>query len=114
MIRLGASDRFWYPVKVEMIGEDGVRRTHEFRAQFRRYSRSDFERVMEAVRKGELSDLELAREVLLGWEGVQDEDGSELAFSASARERLLDLWPVLPGVIGAFVEAHSPEGRRKN
>lgn len=114
MLKLGASDRFWYPVRVEILDDDGVRRTHEFRALFRRYGRSDFERLMKRARDGEITDDALAREVLLGWQGVQDETGGEVSFSAEARERLLDLWPVLPALILAFVEAHSPEGRRKN
>lgn len=114
MLKLGASDRFWYPVRVEIIDDDGVRRPHEFRALFRRYGRSDFERLMRMVREGEITDDALARDVLLGWQGVQDETGAEVPFSVEARERLLDLWPVLPAIIQAFVEAHSPEGRRKN
>lgn len=114
MLRLGASDRFWYPVRVEIVDADGVRRVHEFGALFRRLGRSDFERLMRRVRDGDLTDDALARDVLLGWRGVQDESGAEVPFSPEARERLLDLWPVLPALIQAFVEAHSPEGRRKN
>jgi hypothetical protein len=114
MLKLGASDRFWYPVRVEILDDDGVRRPHEFRALFRRYGRSDFERLMEKVRASEITDDALARDVLLGWHGVQDESGADITFSQEARERLLDLWPVLPAIIQAFIEAHSPEGRRKN
>jgi hypothetical protein len=114
MLKLGASDRFWYPVRVEILDDDGVRRPHEFRALFRRHGRSGFERLMEKVRASEITDDALARDVLLGWQGVQDESGADIAFSPEARERLLDLWPVLPAIIQAFIEAHSPEGRRKN
>lgn len=114
MFRLGQPESFWYPVRVEMLDAEGVRRTHEFRARFRRYGRAEFERLLERVRAGETNDLALAREVLLDWKDVRDEDGNELPFGPEARERLLDLWPVLPAVVAAFLEAHSPEGRRKN
>lgn len=114
MLKLAASDRFWYPVRVDIIDADGVRRPHEFRALFRRYGRADFERLMRLVREGEITDDALARDILLDWQGVQDESGIEIPFSVEARERLIDLWPVLPALITAFVEAHTPEGRRKN
>lgn len=45
---------------------------------------------------------------------VMRDIGQELAFSAAARDALLDIWPVLPAVVSAFIEAHSPEGRAKN
>lgn len=114
MFKLGKSDRFLYPVKVEIPGEDGRTRTESFDALFRRASREEFQAKMEDAKTGELDDLTLAREVLLGWRGVQDEDGRELEFSATNCELLLNVWPVCPAVVQAWLEAHSPKGRAKN
>jgi len=114
MFKLGKSDSFTYPVKVEIPDEAGRTRTESFDGLFRRASREEFQATMERAKSGELEDLTLARDVLIGWRGVQDEEGKELPFSDANREVLLNVWPVLPAVVAAWLEAHSPKGRAKN
>jgi hypothetical protein len=114
MFKLAPSDSFWYPVSVQTIGQDGKRSTEQFQALFKRYSRTQFEALVARLQSGEQTDLSLATDVLIGWRGVLDADGKEVEFSEQARDALLDIWPVLPAVVGAFIEAHTPEGRAKN
>lgn len=109
MIKLNPSATFWQPVKVEMLNEDGKRVEYQFDAQFVRYSRSDFASIIDRVQNSTLSDDELAREILRGWRGVKDADGDELAFNEHNREALIDMWPVLPALIAAFMAANSPK-----
>jgi len=114
MFKLGKSDSFTYPVKIEIPGENGRPRVETFDGLFRRASREEFQAKMEAAKTGDLDDLALAREVLIGWRGVQDEDGAELEFNATNCELLLNVWPVCPAVVQAWLDAHSPKGRAKN
>lgn len=114
MIKIGQSDRFSYPVKVDLPADGGKHTTYTFDAVFRRLDREQFQRIVTRAQAGELDDVDLARDVLLGWAGVMDEDDKPLPFSEEAREALLNVWPVLPAVIGAFMEAHTPKGRTKN
>ncbi len=114
MIRIGASDAFWYPVRVAMVGDDGRRVEHEFKARFKRLSRSDFAALIERLGAGAVDDLSLVREALLDWRDVQNEAGEALEFTPAHRDALLEVWPVLPALAAAYIEAHTPEGRRKN
>lgn len=114
MFKIAPPESFWYPVAVELIDGDGKRVQSRFDARFKRYSRTQFQALVQRLQSGEQTDLALAEDVLIGWRGVQDVDGQEVAFSAATRDALLDIWPVLPAVVGAFIEAHSPEGRAKN
>lgn len=114
MFTIAPPDAFWYPVTVALIDADGKRTQHQFEARFKRYSRTQFEALVQRLQSGEQTDLALAEDVLVGWRGVQDAEGQEVAFSAATRDALLDIWPVLPAVVSAFIEAHSPEGRAKN
>ena len=114
MFTLAPSDAFWYPVNVELIDDAGKRRPHRFEARFKRYTRTQFAALIERLQSGQQTDVALAEDVLLGWRGVQDGDGQEVEFTPAARDALLDVWPVLPALVSAFVEAHTPEGRAKN
>lgn len=109
MLKIGHSESFWYPVKVTIVGEDGQSTTHDFEAKFKRLDRESLNRVMATP-----DDLAVMRENLLGWRGVVNDDGNPLPFTDDNRAALLNLWPVLPAMAKAFVEAHSPEGRAKN
>lgn len=114
MIKLGQSDRYSYPVKVAIVGDGGRRQEFGFDATFKRLSREEYAAVMSRARAGEIDDLVIARDALIGWWGVVDDAGEPLPFSETTRDALLNVWPVLPAVIEAFVEANSPKGRAKN
>lgn len=114
MFKIGQTDRFSYPVHVEIPGDGGKRVSYSFDAVFRRLSRDEFVDLTSRAQAGETSDSALVRDVLLGWKGIQDADGAELPFSEENRELVLNVWPVLPAVVAAFIEAHTPKGKAKN
>ena len=114
MFKIGQTDRFTYPVNVEIVGDGGKRQNFGFDATFKRLSRDEFQAMMKAAQDGSLDDMQVAGDVLLGWRGVQDEHGNDLPFSEDARAALLNTWPVLPAIMSAFLEAHTPKGKAKN
>lgn len=114
MLKIGQSDRFSYPVKVEIVGDGGARNNYTFDAIFRRLPREEFSELVRAAAAGEVDDLSLARRLVLGWKGIQDEDGNELAFSESNFDLVMGVWPVLPATAAAFMESHTPKAREKN
>ena len=114
MFKLGQSDRFTYPVSIEVLDESGKRKTYSFDAVFKRLSNDQFIEVSRAAKAGELPDLDLVRDVLLGWKGILDEDGNELTFSEANRDMVLNVWPVTPTIVSAFLEANTPKGKQKN
>lgn len=105
MFRLDASDAYWYPVTVELPVDGGKFAKSTFDAQFKRLSRTEVMELMRQIRDNETTDIQVACEVLLGWRGVCDRDGSEIPFSERAREQLLDVHPVCPAVIQAWAES---------
>lgn len=52
-------------------------------------------------------DREMAGKVLIGWEGIKNEDGEEIQYSNEAKERLLNIPYVCHGVVVSFLESLS-------
>ncbi len=61
----------------------------------------------------EVSDVLIADEVLMGWDGIVDADGESVGFSKASKAELLEL----PMMAGAIIEAYFSslvEEKRKN
>ena len=114
MFKLGQSDRYSYPVNVEIVGDGGARQVFTFDAVFRRLSADEYAAMMRRARDGEIDDITIARDVLWGWDKVVDDAGEKLAFSETNRDVLLNVWPVLPALMAAFLESNTPKGKTKN
>ena len=59
--------------------------------------------IAELSGEGNLSDVEIAREVMSGWAGVEDEDGKELPYSITKRDELLDVPMMASAIAGAYL-----------
>lgn len=114
MFKIGQTDRFTYPVSVEVVGDNGKRSSYSFDAVFKRLSNDEFVEVSRSAKMGDLPDIDLVRDVLIGWKGIQDEDGNDMPFTEANRDLVLNIWPVTPSIVTAFLEANTPKGRSKN
>ena len=114
MFRLGQSDKFTYPVNVEIVGDNGVRKTHTFTAVFKRVERDEFDDIVEKVRAGEMNDRDVVDRVLDDVKDVQAADGNALVFDDAGKAELFAVLPVVPAIASAFLEANTPKGRAKN
>lgn len=79
----------------------------EFVARFRLLPVS---RMREAV--GDVEAIELVREALAGWRGIDAGDGTELPYSDDMRDRLLDHAPTRRGLLDAFMASYAPKQDR--
>ncbi len=79
------SNYFW-PVDYKEP-ENGVFISQPFDAEFKRLSAS---RYKELLGMKNASDETFCVEVLVGWKGIQDEDGNEIPFSESKKKELID------------------------
>lgn len=102
MFKLDLSEDYPYPVKVEVQGANGKTRTDTFVARFKRLPQSEIDDIVKRSAAGEILDSDVAAQVLVGWDGVCDSNGDEIVFSDSARDRILDFFPVRPAVISAW------------
>lgn len=110
MFALGQSDRFWWPVKFDMPGEDGKRVALDFDAQFKRVAH---QRILDYLADTSFDKaVTLAREVVVGWRKVK-EGTDDLQFSPENLERLLAIAMLPAALSAAFLQAHQI-GREKN
>jgi len=59
----------------------------------------------EAIQTEEASDQDIAREVLVGWAGITDDDGEEVPFSKAALERLLDIPMLATAIVTTYFKS---------
>ncbi len=107
--RLAQKPTYEVAVTVTFPVDGGRVEKHQFHARFKRLSQTQ----IEATLAEKPSDRELLRDVLVGWRGVQDEDGKELDFTDEAREQVLDVYPMQPTLARAFLDSVL-QAREKN
>ena len=100
---------FKWPVKVKEPSADraGEFDTFEFVALFKRVKLSEIEQM------GDDSGLPLLKKVLVGWEGIEDEDGNEVPFSSKELELFADDVDWLKAVLSAYTNTYA-EGEAGN
>ena len=100
---------FKWPVKVKEPSADrpGEFDTFEFVALFKRVKLSEIEQM------GDDSGLPLLKKVLVGWEGIEDEDGNAVPFSSKELELFADDVDWLKAVLSSYTNTYS-EGEAGN
>lgn len=111
MFKLKQTDTFFWPVEVQIPGDGGKFDKQTFDAQFKRVSQQKLYAMREDIEAGKVTDDSFAREVLVGWRGVTD-DGTEVPFSETTLDQLLDIPTVAASIVMAFTKAHSGLARK--
>ena len=115
------SDSYSWPITYRQPVSGGRREKQEFEAEFKRLPQSRINEIQELAQKridndssaGDISDLSIADEVLVGWEGIVDSDGEAIPYSKGSKAQLLEL----PMMAGCLIEAYFNslvEEKRKN
>lgn len=108
------SDTYRYPVSFTTPSEDGSgHEENSFTAVFKRLSEDELQKYAERAVKGKINDREFAKDVLVGWEGVADESGNPVPFTAPMRDRLLNIIGFGRAISRAFY-ASLEDAPRKN
>ncbi|NOV29164.1 hypothetical protein [Methylomonas sp. ZR1] len=120
---VGQSDEIKWPVKVPFVDGSGKTQQKTFIAFFPRLPQSEIDEIVKRARVTEeadsqsgddkLTDDELAKKILIGWDEVTDDQGQPVEFSPAMRDKLLEIFPVRPSVISAWFESISGQ-KRKN
>jgi hypothetical protein len=114
MFKLAQKPTYRWPVEVRFPAEVGKFGKGTFTAEFNTLPQDEIDRIIQAGRDGDV-DADVCREALIGWSGVQDEDGSEVPYSDEAKTKLLNIAYVRQAVLDAFFESITGGGaRRKN
>ena len=96
-IRIVVSDRVRVPVDGFLFDENGKRQNFSFTVTARRMSTDE---LSDLLADSEKQLTQFLQEIITYWAGVDDEDGTELAYSSDALGRLLAI-PGLPNLIFA-------------
>lgn len=121
---LEQSPTFTHPITIRELQDGGKYRTHQFDAVFRRLPQSRMEEVQlqyqqmkaAAARDQPLEGIptrEIAAEILAGWNGITNPDGSPVEFSEAYKSQLLEVATVADVLVETFFEAHQ-KARSKN
>lgn len=98
MFKITTTPSYFTPVTVELPGS---KTKNVFDAEFVRLPKADIDALLERVNQGEVDDAAFAREIMIGWKGVSDEDG-DLEFSTSNLDTLLGIYPVARTIVEAY------------
>lgn len=93
---------FKWPVEVTEPSEDrpGEFDKFEFTAVFKRIKLSELNSLSES------SGLPLLKKVMVGWEGIQDEDGKDVLFSGKELEEFADDVDWVKSVLSAYTKTY--------
>ncbi len=112
MFKISKVTDYTWPVSVQFPVDGGRTEKSTFDVKFKRLSQSRIHDIRVAIEKGEITDVELAREVMIGWSGVTDGE-ADIPFSEAARDDMLDIPMVASSVVMALFESISG-AKRKN
>lgn len=101
MFKLAPSDSYKCAIQVELPGGE----KHTFDALFRRFEQSQVDDLYQQLAENAISEDELVKKVLVGWDKVSDEDGTPLDFTAHNLERLLEVFPMRSTLATAWVDS---------
>ncbi|MFZ9654548.1 MAG: phage tail assembly chaperone [Limnohabitans sp.] len=109
---LKQSTTYTWPVTVEYPVDGGRTEKSTFDGEFKRLPQSRIKEITAAVEANELTDVDIAEEVLVGWSGVSD-GADEIPFSQSALAQLLEVPLVASAIVMAFFNSLTG-AKRKN
>lgn len=121
---LEQSPTFRWPITIREVQDGGRVRTHQFDAIYRRLPQSRMEAVQlqyQAMKAAasrdqpieEIPTRAIADEILEGWEGITNPDGSPVEVSPQTKAQLLEVATVADALVTTFFEAHD-KARVKN
>ena len=99
---LKQSDSYTWPVSFDLPIDGGRHERQSFDGEFRRLSQSRIREIGAQIESGEITDGELAAEVLVGWSGVTDDAGKDVPFNHGALSQLLDVPMLATAIVTAY------------
>jgi hypothetical protein len=122
---LKRSESYTWPVTVDIPIDGGRFKRESFDVEFARLPQTRVHELQIAAAKvksalergydleGLVTDQEIASEIVVGWNGILDEDGEEIKFSQSSKTELLDIAAVAAAIVSAFSDSIS-KAKAKN
>lgn len=103
MFVISQKSTYTWPVTVEFPTDGGKTERQTFDAEFKRMSQARINEIRALIERNEITDTQLAAEVMVGWEGVNDANGDAVAFTERSRDQLLDVPLVAAAVVMSWL-----------
>jgi hypothetical protein len=119
---LKQSATYTWPITLVLPVDGGRREKHTFDGEFRRLPQTRINEIIRLARlqeRGkladdeELQDQDAAKEILVGWSGITDDDGKNVPFSEAALGQLLEIPTVAGQVVRTWFDSLEV-AKRKN
>lgn len=110
---ISQSQTYVWPVEINLPVDGGKYNKSTFDAEFARVPQTRVEELVGSIAEGVVNDREICREVIKGWRGVVDDDRSEIPFSPSMLDELLEIPTVAMSLVKAWMESLTG-AKRKN
>lgn len=114
---LKQSSSYKWPVSFKLPVDGGKFEKQTFDAEFKRLPQArineiqtDVQTRIKAAERNEVvdssvTDISIANELIIGWEGVVDSDGDAVTFSETVKQQLLDIPTVASAIIVAYFDS---------
>jgi len=114
---LKQSNSYKWPVSFKLPVDGGKFEKQTFDAEFKRLPQARINEIqtdvqirIKAAERNELvdnsiTDISIANELIIGWEGVVDSDGDAVTFSETVKQQLLDIPTVASAIIVAYFDS---------
>jgi len=103
--KLDESGSYQWPVTVEIPSDGGEYIKQSFEVKFKRITQTRIREIGNEIEANKLTDVDLVKEVTIGWDGIEDEKGDEVVFSSGKLKTLLDRPRVATAIGTAFLES---------
>ena len=110
---LKKSATYFWPVKLEVPIDGGKFEVVQFDAEFKSIPQSRLLDLIAKQERGRATDVDVVKEILVGWKGIVDDQENEIPFSIKARDQLLDVVGVA-SVLGEIFFESRARAKRKN
>jgi hypothetical protein len=122
---LKQSRTYWWPIELIIPADGGRKEKFALEVEFRRVGQTRLNKIMAIARDvergraepDEVEDQILAKEILVGWKEVVDDDGEDIPFTDAALTELLEIETVAGQILKHFFDSIKSEekpGKRKN
>lgn len=113
MFKIGLSDNYRWPVKVVVPTDDGKTLTQDFTAVFKRITQTQVEAFTADLIAAKITDKDIVKQVLIGWQNIVDDNGNQVPFSETLRDQILDGAGIATQIGAIFLDSFRT-GREKN
>ena len=97
----------FYKWKVEVnVNKDGSVHTEIFTAHFKNVSQSRFREMIKMIDDKQIDEVDVTKEVLVGWDDMEAADGSQVPFNKNTLNQLLEVRGFATAVGMTFIQSN--------